>query len=206
MSKESLREWRLQKYKTEYKPAYDSLMKFYPLSLDDLEGERWRVIPGYENYQVSDYGRIKSFANSAKGKILRPSLSAYGYLLARLFKNDIRKEFRINRLVAEAFIPNPENKPEVNHLHGRFNNFFGSLEWATGSENQRHAVKTGLKSSGESNYNAKLTTEQVLYIIKNPDNLTGRELAQKFGVPPQRISKIRLRQSWRNIDEYNNKK
>ncbi|MBQ4494908.1 MAG: HNH endonuclease [Selenomonadaceae bacterium] len=103
------------------------------------------------------------------------------------------KPFRIHRLVASAFIPNPENKPQVNHIDGHtMNNHISNLEWVTGSENQRHAVKAGLRKSGEDNYNAKLTNEQVRYIRENPLGLTQPQLAEKFGVAQVSISDIQL--------------
>ena len=150
------KEYRRWLYQTEFKPAYDALMACYPFTTENLCGEIWRSISGYDDYQISNFGRVKSF-KQGKIIILKPALTVYGYLIVNVFKDNKRNQLRINRLVALAFIDNPENKPEVNHLHGRFNNHFDCLEWATGSENQQHAVKMGLRKSGEDNYRAKLT-------------------------------------------------
>ncbi len=83
--------------------------------------EEWRDIKEYEGrYQISNYGRVKSlkFNKTNKKKILNLIVNKYGYIYVGLIKKGKRKNFYIHRLVAEAFIPNPENKPEVNHKDG----------------------------------------------------------------------------------------
>ena len=90
-------------------------------------------------------GRIRSL-KFGREKILKQTKSKYGYLVVGLYKNGKHKLFRVNRLVAEAFIPNPENKPEVNHKDtNKLNNRADTLEWATRSENQLHAFKNKLQ-------------------------------------------------------------
>lgn len=174
------------------KPAYDALMKYYPLTLEDLDGEIWKPIPDYEQlYHGSNFGRVKSFWKG-KAKILKPFL-ANTYLQITLCKNNEKKKVQIHRLVARAFIDNPDMKPQVNHKDGNtLNNYVGNLEWATAAENQQHAYDTGLAKSGEEHYKAKLTNEQVVYIRENPDNLTGRYLAKRFGVHFNVVSSIQL--------------
>ncbi|MBR0060331.1 MAG: HNH endonuclease, partial [Selenomonadaceae bacterium] len=87
---------------------------------------------------------------------------------------------------AQAFIPNPDHKPEVNHLDGnKFNCYVGNLIWATSAENQQHAYDTGLNvaAQGTDRYGAKIKDENnIIYIRDNPDNLSRKELAEKFGV------------------------
>ena len=181
------------------KPAYAALMKFYPLTTDDLDGELWKTIPDYEDYQVSNFGRVKSF-KKGKGKIIKPNLNA-GYLRVCLSKNDKPKRFSVHRLVAELFVPNPESNPEVNHIDGhKMNNYVGNLEWATREENLKHAYDTGLKIApqGEEHYKAKFTNEQILYVRANPDGLTQQQLAAKFGVHFKTISKIQRGKIYRN--------
>lgn len=177
------------------KPAYAALMKCYPFNVDDLDGEVWQKLD--EHYHVSNFGRTKSFYNG-KAKILKPNLIS-SYLSVALYKDGKSKWFRVHQLVASTFIPNPDNKPQVNHIDGcKFNNFVGNLEWCTQSENQQHAVDTGLYKQGEDNHNAKLTSEQVIYIRHNPDNLLGEQLAEQFGIAPTVISKIQLGKIWKN--------
>ena len=153
--------------------------------------EIWRDVIGYEGlYQVSNLGRVKSFYNG--GRIMKLSSSNNGYLHVGLCRDNKRKTRKVHRLVAEAFIPNPESKREVNHINGdKTDNRAENLEWCTPSENMQHAIVTGLvKQNGEDSHNAKLTNEQACFIRKNPDGLTVTELATKFAVCLQTISNI----------------
>lgn len=109
--------------------------------------EQWHNIPQYEGiYQVSNLGNVKNLKN----KILRP-MNDGNYLNIDLYKNGKRKRYKIHRLVAETFIPNPENKSQVNHIDGnKLNNCIENLEWCTPKENTRHAFKTGLAKVNKS--------------------------------------------------------
>lgn len=168
--------------KAERKAAYAALMKFYPLTLDNLDGEEWKQIVGYEDYHVSNFGRVKSLKKS-KARILKPALSGNNYLQVVLCQETKTKNFSVHRLVAMAFMPNPENKPQVNHRDGcKLNNCFENLEWVTPFENTNHAFEFGLSKSSEDRPDAKLTNKQVVYIRENPDGLTIKELAGKFNV------------------------
>lgn len=160
--------------------------------------EIWRDIGGYAGlYQVSNLGRVKSFHNG--GRILKSHPDHKGYLRISLSRDDKTKTCKVHRLVATAFIPNPEDKPEVNHIDGNpRNNHVDNLEWCTASENRRHAYATGLIPQGENHARAKLTNEQARYIRENPDGLTGRELARQFGVDPVTISEIQRGKTYRN--------
>ena len=170
--------------------AFADFIKLYPFTTEDLDGEEWRLIEGYEGYQISNYGRVKSFKNNMI-KILRPKLEIWNYLIVRLSKNDVIRAFKVHRLVAKAFIPNPDNKPQVNHIDGcKMNACASNLEWTTARENTQHAYDTGLSQSGADNYQAKLNNEQVLYIRENPDNLSIRELATVFKVSPSNIYNV----------------
>ncbi len=102
--------------------------------------EVWKDIEGYEGlYQVSSFGRVKKVTT---GRILKGGKHAKGYLLVGLYKNNIRSSKTIHRLVAEAFIPNPENKPEVNHIdENKTNNSLDNLEWMTTKENTNHGTR-----------------------------------------------------------------
>lgn len=119
--------------------------------------EVWKDIPGFENlYQISNYGKVKSLSRKCpspygfyftKEKILKSSKNQKGYLTIKLNnkKTNYKHSFPIHRLVAIAFIPNPDNKPQVNHIDcNKTNNFVSNLEWCTNGENQLHAYKHGL--------------------------------------------------------------
>lgn len=104
-----------------------------------------RIVPieGFENYAITEDGKVWSFRG--KGKWLKPQNNGIGYLYVGLCKDGIRYNKSVHRLVAEAWIPNPEEKSDVNHIDGnKINNHFSNLEWATHSENTQHAWKNGL--------------------------------------------------------------
>jgi len=107
------------------------------------EGQQWVIIEDSPNYSINPDGDIR---NNGTGKIIKKVYSK-GYLYCGLFSNGVRKFFFRHRLVAKAFIPNPENKPEVNHKNGKpDDNKVDNLEWATHAENVKHAYDTGLRS------------------------------------------------------------
>ncbi len=103
-------------------------------------------IKDYEGlYKVSNNGDIFNSRNNLK--VLKPGTSNKGYLIVSLCKNGVPKTYLVHRLVALAFIPNPENKPTVNHKWGdKLDNRSVALEWATYSENMLHAHENGLAS------------------------------------------------------------
>ena len=106
--------------------------------------ETWKDIEGYEElYQVSNLGRVKSLRND---KLLKQFVNRQGYSQVSLSKNGKVKLCRVNRIVCRAFIENPENKAQVNHIDGnKLNNRVDNLEWCTGSENVKHAYINGLQ-------------------------------------------------------------
>jgi len=111
--------------------------------------ERWKPVLGYEGlYKVSTFGRVKTLGNGVhkfKERILGQSIGDVGYLVVGLCKNGKSKKFRVHRLVATAFIKNPLNKRQVNHVKGvKTDNRVSKLEWATPKEDSQHAYKTGL--------------------------------------------------------------
>lgn len=102
--------------------------------------EIWRDIEGYEGlYQVSSWGRVRIVFCNDLYKILNPETTKKGYLRVDLYNGPSRKHFKVHRLVAKAFIPNPKNKPQVNHKDGnKKNNSVTNLEWVTDAENKKH--------------------------------------------------------------------
>jgi hypothetical protein len=104
-------------------------------------------LSGYNGlYQVSNLGRVKSL--KGKEKILKQNLDYYKYPYVQLWENGIGKKIKVHRLVAEAFIPNPDNKPEVNHKWGiKTDNRASELEWNTHQENCRHRDESNLRKS-----------------------------------------------------------
>lgn len=122
------------------------------LSLENMEGEEWIDIVDYEGlYKISNMGRVKTMPRRVYGitaqyrdieeAIKRQFTSDSKYLRVELSKDGVNKKYAVNQLVGIHFIPNPENKPEVNHMYGNtFDNRWFNLEWATKSENRRHAI------------------------------------------------------------------
>ena len=176
------------------------------LNLDDLPHEEWRDVVGYEGlYQVSNFGRVKSFQRGRK-TIRKISFDDKGYATVDLNKNGKRISFSVYVLVARAFIPNPENKREVNHrIADKKNSCIFNLEWATRLENMQHASKSGLlrPKYGARNYKAKLTNDDVRYIrshhIPRHPKFSARALARKFDIAKSTVLRIINREVYADV-------
>lgn len=163
------------------------------LEIADLPNEIWKDVLGWEGiYLVSNLGRIKSFSwRQYKGNILKPQ-NQRGYRSVTLSHNGQHKMMMIHRIVANAFIPNPENKPTVNHIDtNRQNNIVSNLEWATSKEQIRHARLNGRfpDISGHKNPLALLDANQVIFIFNS--NKINSELAKDFNVSSETIRSIK---------------
>lgn len=103
--------------------------------------EIWKPIEGYENYEVSNHGHVRN--TKKDGRLMTACRVTHGYLAVSLSKDGKRRFRLLHRLVAEAFIPNPDGKPQVNHKDRvKTNNCIDNLEWVTCEENITHAVLT----------------------------------------------------------------
>lgn len=162
--------------------------------------EVWRVVEEYPEYHVSNFGNVKSF-KYGKERDMRKSI-VLGYFSVQLWKNNIGKNMRVHRLVAQAFIPNPENKPYINHIDGdKTNNKVENLEWCTPLENERHSRSIlGKDMNGEKNCNSYITSEQVIYAVElEKSGLRYPEISKKTGIKSDLLYKILNGASWSSV-------
>lgn len=137
--------------------------------------EIWKEIDGFDGYyMVSNLGNVKSL-KYGKERILRQNIASNGYENVILCANNIRKGFTVHRLVAMAFIPNPDNYPDINHIdEDKTNNCANNLEWCDCKYNNNYG--TGNKRRGLSNTNGKLSkpvcqyTKDGCFIISMQEN------------------------------------
>lgn len=161
--------------------------------------EVFKTIEG-TNYLISNRGHV---TNSITGYQLKAANSWNGYLAVSLSMGarGLKKKEMVHRLVARAFIPNPENKPEVNHLDlDKENNAVSNLEWVTKQENMNHAKEKGaiVTFRGESNANSVFLDSDIKLI--RTAAISSKELADKFRVNVRTIQRIRSRESWKHIE------
>lgn len=179
--------------------------------------EKWKDILGYENmYQVSNFGRVRSLdrvliRNDGRkykyvGKLLKVNIcKTNGSYLVHLYNNtEGRIAFYVHRLVALSFIPNTENKPEVNHIDGnRNNNHVSNLEWTTRQENMDHGFRTGLINNTGINHGNNIYTDNqikdVKLLLKNTE-MTQKEIAEVTGVKKGTVEAIAQGKQWRHIN------
>lgn len=171
-------------------------------------GGVWKPVLGFEDrYEVSSHGKVRSVPFEKHGKNMhgefsfttkRLILKTYvnqGYEVVCLTDSATGKQHykRVHRLVAEAFIPNPENKSQVNHKDGdKTNNCVENLEWNTASENVRHAFMSGLTSNaGERHPRTKLSNSQIAEIRElRKSGVLLRDIGELYSVHLSTISKI----------------
>lgn len=146
-----------------------------------------------DDYEITRDGKV---INKHTGHTLAPQPNGKGYLRVSIGK----KLMFIHRLVAEKYIPNPENKPQVNHKDGnKLNNCVDNLEWVTNQENRNHAVDNDLQVTGEKCSWSKLTEDNVREIRANP-GYENEYWARKFGVSRSTISDVVNYRTWKHID------
>lgn len=160
--------------------------------------EIWRPVVGLEDaYEVSNFGEIRNIKTSL---LRRLNKDRKGYLYASLWKNNKGKCVKAHRAVAEAFIPNPLNKPQVNHKDCNVsNNHVSNLEWCTPKENSQHMVNLGNSTKGEKSGNHVLTDVKVREIRILLKNVSQYKIARMYSVSRSTISKIHLNTAWKHV-------
>ena len=142
--------------------------------------------------EVSNFGEVKSH-----GKIIKGEITSGGYCRVHISHKGVQYKFLVHRLVAEAFILNPNRLPEVNHIDGnKQNNSVDNLEWCTRSQNTSHAFKTGLRNyNGCKNPHSKLTQSDVetirrIYVRGKHCENNSYGLAKRYNVSPKTIQNV----------------
>ena len=166
--------------------------------------EEWKyiyILDEKTEYLVSSKGRVFS---KYSNKILKPDISNCGYLRVDIYKNKKHKKISVHRLVAIAFINNPNNLPEVNHKDGdKTNNSVENLEWVTSSENDYHAYLTGIKSAkhGDESHLAKYKRKDVIKAceLMESGEYTLPEISLLTGINIGMLYCIHDRKSWTNV-------
>lgn len=166
--------------------------------------EKWKPISNYEDfYEVSDKGNVRRIGSNT---VLKPNFTNKGYLKVSLSVKSNVKQFNIHRLVAEAFVHNEYNKPQVNHIDGnKLNNYISNLEWVTNQENRTHAVQNSLHkvTFGEQRFNSVLTDDDVRFMKRNykqgRGNMNSNYFAKKHNVSKQTIINIINGKKWTHI-------
>ena len=175
-----------------------------------MKKEIWKKIKGLNgNYSVSNHGRIMAHAKETvrgghvmrlKERIMKtpPNNWGYCYVLPTISYKKT-KTLRVHRLVAEAFLPNPNNYPYVNHVDGiKTNNHADNLEWCDQKHNLNHAMKLtgGWQKRGQESGKTKLTNKQVLKMCEMFESHTDKELSAVFKVTPSNVNCIRRGITW----------
>lgn len=160
----------------------------------------WKKISKYGGlYEVSDRGEVR---RALKRKLVLRE-GGNGYYIVALYENNKRTEEIVHRLVAKAFIPNPEKKRTINHKNGiKTDNRVENLEWATYGENMRHAFEAGImeKSYGSKHWKAKLTETDVRRIrMALACGIKRNELVNMFDVSKLTVDKIARGDSWKHV-------
>lgn len=152
---------------------------------------------GFQTFTLDDYDVTREGEIINKkwgGRKLKPQPNGKGYLRVHI----AGKMYFVHRLVAEKYVPNPDNKPQVNHKDGnKLNNKADNLEWVSNQENRDHAIKNGLHLFGEKCPYAKLTKKDVEFIRKHTE-YSSKEMAEMFNISCSNINDIRKCRTWKN--------
>lgn len=161
--------------------------------------EEWRAVtvPAFAGlYEISNLGRVRGVARTARSKgngtravpakEIATRVGKRGYLMVFLSAGEVRRNIAVHRLVAGAFIPNPENLPEINHVDlNKANAVFTNLEWTSHLGNIKHAV-----ANGRHPMKRKLTTEDIAAIKAMAETSAQNEIASAFGIRQSTVSRI----------------
>jgi len=173
----------------------------------DIELSAPIVIDGVKtNYFITSFGVVYTIKKNGKVKYTQSEVDSHGYHRIEICFTKAKKYYRCNvmlhRLVAMAFIPNPENKDEVNHIDGdKNNNHVSNLEWVTHSENMRHAYRNDLNHKGEANSQSVYTEKQIRHVCQllQSNKLPKSEISENTGVALYTVDAILRKKKWKHI-------
>lgn len=151
--------------------------------------EIWKDIKDYEGlYQVSNLGRVKRVTT---GRVLKALKHKGGYSMVTIYKNNVMSTKTIHRLVAEAFIPNPENKPQINHIdENKTNNMVSNLEWVTSKENNNHGTRNKRASKAISKSNSIPIIATNIKTGDSTEFCSGKDCARQLGLNSTGITNV----------------
>lgn len=162
----------------------------------------WVTLKQTNKYEVNINGEVR---NKRTKRFTKSNPDKDGYLKVVLYHDEKRRNYFVHRLIAEAFILNPENKPVVNHIDGNVkNNTLSNLEWATIKENVNHAYKMGLCKGrpGNKHHNVKLTENDILEIKKLVKQKIPRKIiAKMFNIHKNHIYRLIVGSRWKHLEK-----
>ena len=156
----------------------------------------WKEAYGFNNYLCNEKGEIYSLL---RNKILK-GRSLKGYKRVALMKDGKTIDVLVHRLIAQTFLPNPENKPYINHIDGdKTNNSVSNLEWCTQKENVQHAIETGLKDDRGTHSSRASCNEEKLKEIRSliSEGKRNEEIAKIVGVSKDVVRYIRCNRTYK---------
>lgn len=158
------------------------------------EEEIWKRLSDTSLYEASSTGKIRNFKTK---KVLKPKTNQAGYLVVSLYKVSCF----VHRLVAETFLKNEKNLPQVNHKNGiKTDNSVKNLEWCSASYNRFHAIEIGIITKiAEAHHCAKLKNSDIIKIRDLSKTLTQTQIAKNFGVSTSTISRIINKKNWKSV-------
>lgn len=202
----------MNKYKEYTKSEIKEILKandITPLKFDGQKKEKFaqiKINEKYLPYLISTYGRVLSlnYAHHGLVRFVKPSTKKSGYMEIDLSVDKKHFYMLIHRLVAIAFIKNPHNKPEVNHIDGiKSHNYIWNLEWATSKENIIHGYINNLKTIrrgeeiGDNIYTEKMVRKVCKLLVEN--KLTFKGISEKTGVSYDMVRHIKNHKSWKHV-------
>jgi len=191
-------EWKRQDQMT-IKERQEMKKEFIESLLND-EIHKWKYVEfeGHQTeYMISDDGRLVSLRMC---RLMHPAKGSDGYLATVIRVNGEKRNVAIHRLVALAFIPNPEHKEQVNHINGdKNNNSVSNLEWVTHEENIEHAIETGLRDRYLPKKLSKKTIHKICKMLEK--GKPPSEISKKVGVSRSIVRSIKRGKSWKHISK-----